>query len=245
MESQRKIGADIIMAFDICPPYPSPVKELEKSASITLEWTERALEWLSRYPEIHGYPQHLFGIIQGGYEKEIRARMTNALAEFDLPGYAIGGLSVGEPMPKAYEMADFCTGLMPPDKPRYIMGIGTPKDLLTMIRNGGDMYDCVVPTRNARNGMVWTWQGVLHYKAARYAGDLNLPLDPDCSCYTCRNFSRAYLRHLYKAGELTVLQLASLHNIHFFCDLMRTARERILADGFEKWSSTIMKRWEN
>ncbi|MFC1584482.1 tRNA-guanine transglycosylase, partial [Fibrobacterota bacterium] len=195
-------------------------------------------------PEVHEYPQHLFGIVQGGNNKDLRRRAAASLADMDLPGYAVGGLSVGEPMPLAYEMTDYCTDLLPPDKPRYAMGIGTPRDLLEMVTRGTDMFDCVIPTRNARNGMVWTWKGTLHYKAARYAQDLDGPLDPECGCYTCSNFSRAYLRHLYKAGELTVFQLASLHNLYFFCDLMNTARGKIMNGRFESWSNDLLERWE-
>ncbi len=243
MEAQRKIGADIIMAFDECPPYPATEQEIRKSLDLTLRWTERAINWLAENKEIHGYPQYLFGIVQGGLYPEQRKHSIDKLIEFDLPGYAIGGLSVGEPIPDIYRIADYCTDHLPTNKPRYVMGMGTPQDLLELIARGVDMFDCVIPTRNARNGMVWTWEGVLHYKAARYANDLETPLDPHCQCYTCQNHSRAYIRHLFKANELTVLHLASLHNLHFFCDLMKIAREKIAEDTLEEWSHDLLERW--
>jgi queuine tRNA-ribosyltransferase len=243
METQRKIGADIIMAFDECPPYPSTPQMLKDSLARTLRWTDRAVKWLKENPERHEYKQHFFGIVQGGLVNEIRKDSIDALVDMDLPGYAIGGLSVGEPMPEAYEMTDFCTEHLPAHKPRYVMGVGTPTDLLNMIRRGVDMFDCVIPTRNARNGMVWTWQGALHYKAARYADKLDEPLDPQCGCYTCQNHSKAYIRHLFKANELTALHLATVHNLYFFQDLMRTARAKILEGTFESWSQDLLTLW--
>lgn len=244
MEAQRDLGADLIMAFDECTPHPATPKQAEASWELTLNWTRRALEWLDGHAPRHGYPQYFFPIVQGGMHPDLRRRSVEELAALDQPGYAIGGLSVGEPIPQMYALAGLCAGLLPAGKPRYLMGVGTPRDLLNAIGGGVDMFDCVIPTRNARNGMVWTWDGVLHYKAARYARALDRPLDVHCRCYTCRNFSLAYLRHLFRAGELTVFHLASLHNLAFFLDLMRTARDRILSGDFETWSEGLLKRWD-
>ncbi len=243
MEAQRKIGADIIMAFDECTPYPSTPEQADTSLGLTQRWTERAMEWLAANPERHGYRQHFFGIVQGGMHKEARARAIGHIAALDTPGIALGGLSVGEPAEIMYDIAGHCTALMPEGKPRYVMGVGTPSNLLTLIGLGVDMFDCVLPTRNARNGTVYTWDGALHYKAARHAQELDEPFDRRCSCYACRNFSRAYLRHLFVAGEILALELATLHSIHFYQDLMREARRRILAGDFAEWSSELLRKW--
>jgi queuine tRNA-ribosyltransferase len=243
MEAQRKIGADIIMAFDECTPYPSTPEQADASLALTQRWTERALEWLAANPGRHGYNQHFFGIVQGGMHKDARARAIGHIAALDTPGIALGGLSVGEPADIMYEIAGHCTALMPPGKPRYVMGVGTPSNLLTLIGLGVDMFDCVLPTRNARNGTVYTWDGALHYKAARHAQELDEPLDRRCACYTCRTFSRAYLRHLFVAGEILALELATLHSIHFYQDLMREARRRIIAGDFGEWSAGLLRLW--
>jgi queuine tRNA-ribosyltransferase len=243
MEAQRKIGADIIMAFDECTPYPSTPEQADLSLGLTQRWTERALAWLAGNPERHGYRQHFFGIVQGGMHLEARARAIEHIAALDTPGIALGGLSVGEPAETMYEVAGFCAARMPAGKPRYVMGVGTPSNLLTLVGLGIDMFDCVLPTRNARNGTVYTWDGALHYKAARHAQELDEPLDRRCSCYACRTFSRAYLRHLFVAGEILALELATLHSLHFYQDLMREARRRILAGDFDAWSADLIRRW--
>jgi len=244
MEAQRKIGADIIMAFDECTPYPATPAEVDKSLALTQRWTERALEWLALNPELHGYKQRFFGIVQGGMLKEARGRAIEHLVTLDLPGIALGGLSVGEPAEIMYEVADFCTQILPPDKPRYVMGVGTPSNLVNLIRLGIDMFDCVLPTRNARNGTVYTWEGTFHFKAARYARELDKPFDEKCGCYTCKNFSRAYLRHLFVAGEILAMELASIHSLHFFQDLMAECRRRILDQSFDAWSLELLRTWE-
>ena len=243
MEAQRKIGADIIMAFDECTPYPSTPEQAETSLGLTQRWTGRALEWLERNPERHGYRQHFFGIVQGGMHLDARERAIEHIAALDTPGIALGGLSVGEPAETMYEVAGHCTALTPAGKPRYVMGVGTPSNLLTLVGLGVDMFDCVLPTRNARNGTVYTWDGALHYKAARHAQELDEPLDRRCSCYTCRTFSRAYLRHLFVAGEILALELATLHSLHFYQDLMREARRRIEAGDFASWSAGLLAKW--
>lgn len=236
MKAEREIGADIIMALDECTPYPSTVAEAEKSLNFTLHWTRRAKEYLQANPPLFGYDQSFFGIVQGGMHKELRKRAIEEIQKVEPDGFALGGLSVGEPAETMYEIADFCTDFLPQEKPRYVMGVGTPWNLLELIFRGIDMCDCVMPTRNARNGMLFTSEGVLHYKAGRYAKSLDEAPDPHCNCYTCRNFSRAYLRHLFHSGEILAMTLASIHNVHFYLKLMRDAKAHIADDTFEKWA---------
>ena len=243
MEAQRKLGADIFMAFDECTPYPATKDVAVKSLELTQRWHERAVTWLKDHPEMHGYPQYFFGIAQGGMHEELRAKAIEHLIKLDLPGYALGGLSVGEPAEEMYSVADFSTNLMPTNKPRYVMGVGTPANLLELISRGIDMFDCVLPTRAARHGTVFTWNGPFHYKAARHAKELDMPVDPDCSCYCCRNFSRAYLRHIFVSGEILALELATLHSLHFYQDLMRVARQQILDGTFEVWKDQLLRSW--
>jgi queuine tRNA-ribosyltransferase len=243
MEAQRKIGADLIMAFDECTPYPASPDQVRESLGLTQRWTERALAWLGENPPLHGYEQNFLGIVQGGMLKEARREAIEHLLPLDLPGHALGGLSVGEPTGIMYEVADFCADLLPAEKPRYVMGVGTPSNLLELISRGIDMFDCVMPTRNARNGTVFTWQGPLHYKAARHAQETDIPIDSDCGCYACRTFSRAYLRHLFMSGEILALELATLHSLHFYQDLMRAARQQILAGTFEPWKDALLSVW--
>ncbi|MDR2555868.1 MAG: tRNA guanosine(34) transglycosylase Tgt [Fibromonadaceae bacterium] len=236
MQSQREIGADIIMAFDECTPFPSTAEEAQKSLNYTKRWTRAAKEWLFENPPLHGYPQKFFGIVQGGMHQELRLQAIEELKEIEPDGYAIGGLSVGEPTETMYEIAELCTAHLPPDKPRYVMGVGTPWNLLELILRGIDMFDCVMPTRNARNGMLFTSKGILHYKSARHKEE-DIPPDENCNCYTCKNFSRAYMRHLIHAEEILVLQLASIHNLHFYLNLMAQAREKIASGNFESWAA--------
>ena len=243
MLAQRQIGADIIMAFDECTPYPATPQEVDKSLGLTQRWTERALDWLAAHPPLHGYQQRFFGIVQGGMHKEARGRAIEHLLTLDLPGIALGGLSVGEPAEIMYEIADYCAGILPTAKPRYVMGVGTPSNLVNLVRLGIDMFDCVLPTRNARNGTVYTWDGALHYKAARHAAELDEPFDRRCGCYTCKNFSRAYLRHLFVAGEILAMELATIHSLHFYQDLMAECRRRILDGSFEAWSAELLAKW--
>ncbi len=240
MKAQREIGADIIMAFDECTPYPATPEEVKHSLRLTQKWTGEALQWLSENPPLHGYDQAFFGIVQGGMYKEYRAEAIKHLLDFDLPGYAIGGLSVGEPNELMYELSDHCTEFLPKDKPRYVMGVGTPVDLLELIDRGVDMFDCVMPSRNARNGMVFTRQGILTFKAARFAQQIDKPWDTECDCYTCKNFSRAYLRHLFKANELTIYSLATIHNLHFYLSLMKEARQHIKEGSFREWKDKMV-----
>ncbi len=243
MEAQRGIGADVAMAFDECTPHPATPAEVKESLDRTQRWLERcAVAWDKAPPE-HGYPQALFAIVQGGMLEEERLRSVAHAASLDLPGYAIGGLSVGEPAEVMYRIAEVCTGALPADKPRYVMGVGTPENLLELISRGVDLFDCVLPTRNARNGTVFTWEGPLHYKAARHAAEFDKPFDPDCGCEACRTYSRGYLRHLFLAGEMLALRMATLHSLYFYRELMGMAREQILRGTFEPWRDALLARW--
>jgi len=236
MQAQREIGADIIMAFDECTPYPSTEAEAQKSLDYTKRWTRAAKEWLAQNPPLHGWDQQFFGIIQGGMHEQLRLQSIEELKRIDPDGYAIGGLSVGESEETMYEMASFCARHIPQNHPRYIMGVGTPWNMLELILRGVDMFDCVMPTRNARNGMLFTSRGVLHYKSATHKEEES-PIDDACACYACRNFSRAYLRHLIHSGELLALQLSSIHNLHFYLHLMRESRQKIAEGCFEQWAA--------
>jgi queuine tRNA-ribosyltransferase len=221
---QNALGADIIMAFDECPPYPAEYEYVKQSTERTSRWAERCLK-------AHGRPgdQALFGIVQGGMHKDLRKQSALDLTSLDFPGYAMGGLSVGEPKPLMYEMLEETIHILPSDKPRYLMGVGSPDALLDGSIRGVDMFDCVLPTRIARNGTLMTSQGRLVVRNAKYTSDFG-PLDPECSCYACLNYSRAYIRHLIKADEMFGLRLTTIHNLHFLVHLMAQVREAIRED---------------
>ena len=220
-EIQNALGSDIIMAFDECAPYPADRQYVKNSL-------ERTTRWLERCKAAHKYPerQALFGIVQGGMYKELREQSAREITAIDLPGYAIGGLSVGEPKEMMYEVLDYTVPLLPEDKPRYLMGVGSPDDLLEGVLRGIDMFDCVLPTRIARNGTAMTSQGKVVVRNASYAEDFT-SLDPECDCYTCRNYTKAYLRHLIKCNEILGARLLTIHNLHFLLKLMENVREAI------------------
>ena len=224
IEIQNSLGADIIMSFDECAPYPSEYNYVKKSL-------ERTTRWAKRGKEAHKYPekQALFGIVQGGMYKDLRTQSANELMEIDFPGYSIGGLSVGEPKPIMYDVLEHTTPLLPKDKPRYLMGVGSPDDLIEGVIRGVDMFDCVLPTRIARNGTAMTSQGKVVVRNATYQEDFT-PLDPNCNCYTCKNYSRAYIRHLVKANEILASRLITNHNLHFLLNLMHEVRTAIKED---------------
>ncbi|GEK34377.1 tRNA guanosine(34) transglycosylase Tgt [Kurthia sibirica] len=224
MEIQNDLGSDIMMAFDECPPFPATFDYMKASVERTSRWAERCLEAHAR-PQDQG----LFGIIQGGEFEELRKQSARDLVSLDFPGYAIGGLSVGEPKPIMNRMLEYTTPLMPADKPRYLMGVGSPDSLIDGSIRGIDMFDCVLPTRIARNGTCMTSEGRVVIKNAKFARDFG-PLDPKCGCYTCKNYSRAYIRHLIKADETFGIRLTSIHNLHFLQDLMRNVRQAIRED---------------
>ncbi|WP_059748231.1 tRNA guanosine(34) transglycosylase Tgt [Staphylococcus haemolyticus] len=224
MEIQNDLGSDIMMAFDECPPMPSEYKYVKDSIERTTRWAERCLNAHKR-PE----DQALFGIIQGGEYKDLREQSAKELVALDFPGYAIGGLSVGEPKPVMYEMVEHTVQYMPDDKPRYLMGVGSPDALIECSIRGMDMFDCVLPTRIARNGTCMTSNGRLVIKNAKYANDFK-PLDENCDCYTCKNYSRAYIRHLIKTEETFGIRLTTIHNLHFLLKLMEDIRQAIRED---------------
>lgn len=224
MEIQNALGSDIMMAFDECAPYPADREYVKNSL-------ERTTRWLKRCKDAHNNTdkQALFGIIQGGMYKDLREQSAKEITSIDLPGYAIGGLSVGEPKPLMYDVLEHTTPFMPKDKPRYLMGVGSPDDLVEGVIRGVDMFDCVLPTRIARNGTAMTSQGKVVVRNAAYAEDFT-PLDPECDCYACKNYSRAYIRHLVKANEILGARLITTHNLHFLLNLMKQIRQAIMED---------------
>ena len=240
MEIEHNLGADIIMAFDECPPSDADAAPIERAVDRTIRWAKQCAEIHARLPFHYGYAQALFGIVQGGAVEDLRRRCVRELAAIDFPGYAIGGLAVGEEISATYRIAAFTARLLPPEKPRYLMGVGTPIDILECMERGIDMFDCVLPTRNARNGSAFTRHGKLNIRNAAYTREFEHPLDEECACYACRNFSRAYVRHLYMAGEILALRLLTLHNVHFYMELVRTARERIVAGNYTEWKKEML-----
>ncbi|GAD12660.1 queuine tRNA-ribosyltransferase [Geobacillus kaustophilus GBlys] len=224
VEIQNALGADIIMAFDECPPYPATYEYMKQSIERTSRWAERCLKAHRRPNE-----QGLFGIVQGGEYEELRRQSARDLVSLDFPGYAVGGLSVGEPKEVMNRVLEFTTPLLPADKPRYLMGVGSPDSLIDGAIRGIDMFDCVLPTRIGRNGTVMTSEGRVVIKNAQYARDFS-PLDPNCDCYTCRNYTRAYIRHLIKCDETFGIRLTSYHNVYFLIKLMEQVRQAIRED---------------
>jgi len=233
VEIQTALGSDILMQLDECPPYPVSHEAARKSMELTQRWGERSKQsWLGSAAGT------LFGITQGSMFPDLRAEAARRLVDLDLPGYAIGGLSVGEPRPLTMEMVAACEPHLPRDRPRYVMGVGLPAEIPEYVALGIDMMDCVLPTRNARNGLLFTSQGRVVIRHARYAKDPE-PLDPQCACLACRRYSRAYLRHLFLSGEILSSVLNTFHNLYFYLDRMRKIREAILAEDFPKYLSDI------
>ncbi len=226
MQIQMDLGSDIIMAFDECLKHPATKEEIKKSMDLTYRWLLRSKAAMTRPESL------LFGIVQGGLDIESRKYSLQQVTSVDLPGYALGGFSVGEPMELMYKIVDQIAPMMPAHKPRYLMGVGTPTDLIMSVDAGIDMFDCVMPTRVARNGTLFTWQGKVSIKRSEYKEDPS-PLDPECDCYTCKNYSKAYLRHMFMSGEILGSRLNTIHNIHFYMTLMKRVRQS-LEDG--TWS---------
>jgi queuine tRNA-ribosyltransferase len=225
---QEKLGSDIIMCFDECPPYPADYEYVRRSMEMTSRWAVRCKAAHRRRD------QALFGIVQGGMHPDLREQSAHDLQETGFDGYAMGGLSVGEEKAVMHEMLERCAPFLPADRPRYVMGIGAPEDLVEAMAAGYDMFDCVMPTRNARNGMLFTSFGRINIKGAKYAEDRG-PIDPECGCYVCRNYSRAYLRHLYRCGEILASRLNTWHNLHYYAALMAGARTAIAAGRFAEF----------
>jgi queuine tRNA-ribosyltransferase len=230
------------MMFDECPPATGEVAVVARAVDRTIRWATRCVEHHGKTPWVHGYPQALFGIVQGAVIRELRERCARELIAMDCPGYAVGGLAVGESTDLLYEMVEFTCGLLPENKPRYCMGVGMPDNILECIERGADMFDCVLPTRVARNGSAFTSRGKLNLRNACHTQDFGRGLDESCGCYTCKNFSRAYLRHLVMAKEILGIRLLTLHNIYFYTDLVRQARCRIIDGNFLEWKREVLAR---
>jgi queuine tRNA-ribosyltransferase len=233
---QLKLGSDIIMVLDCLIPYPAPKEAVKKGVDLTIKWAERSMKV---WKEVENHKSGIFGIIQGGIERDFRLKCLEELMKLDFSGYALGGLFVGEPKDDSIEVIDYLTSSIPDKYPRYLMGSGTPEDIFTAVEMGVDLFDCVLPTRNARTGTLFTYKGKVLIKQARYSEDPE-PIDPDCQCYTCRNFSRAYLRHLFKADELNSFILNTIHNLYFYLDIMQKIRQSILFDSFENFKKEVL-----
>ena len=232
---QQALGSDIMMQFDECSPYPCDYDRAKGAMHRTLRWLDRCMK--AKTSE----NQALFGIVQGAFYSDLRIECAKEMAKLDLPGFGIGGLSVGEPKEVMYDMLEKMMPYMPENKPRYLMGVGSPDCLIEGVLRGVDMFDCVLATRVARNGTVFTHDGRLVVRNAKYAEDFT-PLDPDCDCYACRNFTRGYIRHLFKAGEILALRLNSIHNIYFLTHMMTEIREAIEADALLDWANAFYAR---
>lgn len=224
MQVQSVLGSDIVMAFDECTPYPATEKQARESMEMSMRWAKRSKDAFADNPNA------LFGIVQGGVYENLREASLAALTDIDFPGYAIGGLAVGEPKDEMLAMLDFVADKMPSNKPRYLMGVGTPRDIIEAVQRGVDMFDCVMPTRNARNGHLFTSEGVVRIRNSRYKKETG-PLDPNCSCYTCQNYSRAYLYHLDKCREMLGCHLNTVHNLSYYQNLMQQIRAAIETDS--------------
>ena len=239
VEVQQALGADIIHALDECMAYPVTRLDAERLLALTLRWAARSK---AAHTGPAAASQALFGIVQGGADAELRTRAARATVELGFDGYAIGGMAVGEPKPAMYDLTELVASLLPAEQPRYLMGVGKPEDLVESVARGVDMFDCVLPTRNARNGQAFTTDGPVTLKQARYARD-GAPLDAECECYACRGFSRAYLRHLFMAGELLSHRLLTLHNLTFFLRLVREMRAAIVARAFRPFQARFLARY--
>lgn len=243
MAIQRIIGADIVMAFDECPPYPSSYEYTKNSMELTHRWLQRCQTWMSENSPRYGHSQSLFPIVQGGTYSDLRKISAETIAAAEAPGNAIGGLSVGEPAEEMYAMSELVCAILPEDKPRYLMGVGTPANLLENIALGVDMFDCVMPTRNGRNGMLFTAEGIINIKNRKWADDYS-PVDPAGYSFVDTAYSRAYLRHLFAAKEYLAGQIASIHNLGFYLWLVKEARRHIQAGDFRSWKERMVPKLE-
>ena len=244
MEIERSIGADIMMAFDECTPYPCEYSYAKRSMHLTHRWLDRCIAHLEKVPPKYGYHQSLFPIVQGSVYKDLRTQSAEYIASKNADGNAIGGLSVGEPVEQMYEMTELVCDILPKDKPRYLMGVGTPINILENIALGVDMMDCVMPTRNARNGMLFTAKGIINIKNKKWEDDFS-PIDPDGHTYVDTYYTKAYLRHLFAANEFLGKQIASIHNLGFYLWLVREARRQIIAGTFLQWKTKMVADMSN
>ncbi len=241
IDIQRSIGADIIMAFDECTPYPCDYGYAKNSMGLTHRWLKRCIDQMDKTHCAYGYQQALFPIVQGSTYKDLRRESAEVISSFDAIGNAIGGLSVGEPEEDLYEMTALVTDILPKEKPRYLMGIGTPWNLLECIALGIDMFDCVLPSRNARHGLLFTENGTINIKNKKWSTDFS-PIDAGSPCYVDQHYSKAYLRHLLKSGEFLGMQIATIHNLSFYLRLMKEARARIIDGSFTEWKNKMVKQ---
>lgn len=241
MQIERKIGADIIMAFDECPPYPSDYVYAKKSMELTHRWLDRCFQYIDENPPLYGHRQYLFPIVQGSTYEDLRKASCEYISSKDAAGNAIGGLSVGEPEEMMYTFTELCCDHLPASKPRYLMGVGTPWNILECISLGVDMFDCVMPTRNGRNGMLFTTEGVINIKNKKWEKDFSV-IDSNLPCETSQYYSKSYLRHLFVANEILALEIASIHNLAFYLWLVRKARNKILNGGFHSWKNDMVER---
>ena len=239
MQIEREIGADIMMAFDECTPGTADKKYAKDSMDRTHRWLDRCIQAFDSTPDLYGYKQHLFPIVQGCVYPDLRQEAAKRLRDLDRDGYAIGGLAVGEPAEKMYEMIEVVNDILPTDKPRYLMGVGTPWNILEAIERGVDMFDCVMPTRNGRNGQIFTWNGVMNMRNKKWEDDFS-ELDPCGTAYVDHQYSRAYVRHLIHSDEMLGLQILSIHNLAFYLELVKAAREHILAGDYKQWKDSVM-----
>lgn len=244
MDIQRKIGADIIMAFDECTPYPCEYEYARQSMEMTHRWLKRCCERFDQTEPLYGYSQTLFPIVQGSVYEDLRKRSAETIASFNREGNAIGGLSVGEPEEELYKHTEQVCEILPADKPRYLMGVGTPVNILEAIALGVDMFDCVMPTRNARNGMLFTSEGIINIRNEKWKDDLS-PIDPNGTAYVDQFYTRAYLRHLTIAGEMLAAQIASIHNLAFYLWLVGEARRHIIDGDFTTWKNAMIPKLKN
>ena len=242
IDVERALGPDIMMVFDECPPSNAERKIVEQAVRRTIAWANKAMERLSATSAQHRYDQSLFLIVQGGTHKDLRESCAEKLTAMDAEGYAIGGLAVGEPNEVMYEVTHWTTDALPINKPRYLMGVGTPIDILESIARGVDMFDCVLPTRNARNGQLFTRDGKINLRNAKWKTDFS-PIDPETNSYASQNFSRAYLAHLFNANEILGLTLATMNNVAFYEQLVRGAREKIIEGTFDEWKNNFIQRF--
>ena len=241
VQIQRQLGSDIMTVLDECAPFPCDLEYARRSNAMTLRWAERCKVAAENQGPLYGHSQSLFGIVQGSVYPEIRSQSAQSLMRLGFDGYAIGGLAVGEPAEAMYHIVDVCESILPTDKPRYLMGVGTPANLIEAVSRGADMFDCVLPTRNGRNANLFTRTGDINLRNAKYKADFKPP-DEECGCYTCRNFTRAYLRHLFQVKEILALQLATIHNLSFYLWLMKEARDAVLAHRFLAWKNQTLQR---
>ncbi|MDR1679012.1 MAG: tRNA guanosine(34) transglycosylase Tgt [Prevotellaceae bacterium] len=241
MDIQRSIGADIIMAFDECPPGDSDYRYAKNSMELTHRWLDRCVARFAETEPKYGYEQSLFPIVQGCTYPDLRRQSAEYAASKACAGNAIGGLAVGEPAEKMYEMIEVVNEILPADKPRYLMGVGTPQNILEAIERGVDMFDCVMPTRNGRNAMLFTWQGTMNMKNRKWANDFS-PLDEQGTSYVDSAYSKAYLRHLFHANEFLALQIASIHNLAFYLELVTRARRHIIEGDFSEWKASVIRQ---